>query len=392
MPDAEEMREALVSELRERGTITSARVEVAMRTVPRHLFLPEADLADAYAISQVVTKMDRGGKAMSSVSHPGVIAQMLERLDPQRGHRVLEIGSGGYNAALLAHLVGPDGRVTTLDIDPDITDRARKSLSDAGYDQVEVITADGEYGHPLGAPYDRTVVTVGAWDLPPAWFDQLDPAHGRLVVPLRMRSLSRIVTLVHDSGIWRSHAIDFAGFVPVQGEGAHADQDVPLTQDGQVRLQTDQLADEAALTRVLEGRATEVWTGVVMPYGTSYEHLDLWLAGISGFSRLAATPEAIERGVVAPTFRWGGSAVHQGGSIAYLTERPVSGRPKAAEIGVRAHGPIRRRLADEIAERICAYDPDRRAVIEVRPHDDKTVPEDGFIIHKRHQRLILTWR
>ncbi|MGH3885395.1 MAG: methyltransferase domain-containing protein [Pseudonocardiaceae bacterium] len=101
------------------------------------------------------------------------------------GHRVLEIGAGtGYNAALLAHLVGPAGKVTTVDIDSKVVRGARECLAAAGYRGVSVVCGDGEFGYSDHAPYDRIVVTAGAWDLPPAWVDQL-AAGGRLVVPLR---------------------------------------------------------------------------------------------------------------------------------------------------------------------------------------------------------------
>jgi protein-L-isoaspartate(D-aspartate) O-methyltransferase len=76
--------------------------------------------------------------------------------------RVLEIGSGGCNAALLAELVGPAGQVTTADIDPEVTGRARAFLAEAGYRQVNIVLADGEAGVAAFAPYDRIIVTAGA--------------------------------------------------------------------------------------------------------------------------------------------------------------------------------------------------------------------------------------
>ncbi|HET9896690.1 MAG TPA: hypothetical protein VFQ44_17305 [Streptosporangiaceae bacterium] len=117
---------------------------------------------------------------------------MLEQAAIEPGMRVLEIGSGGYNAALIAELVGPSGAVTTVDIDPDVTGRATELLAAAGYGQVRVVLADGTGGEPAGAPYDRIMVTVEAADIAPAWVTQLVP-QGRLVVPLRVCSLTRSV-------------------------------------------------------------------------------------------------------------------------------------------------------------------------------------------------------
>jgi protein-L-isoaspartate(D-aspartate) O-methyltransferase len=268
---------------------------------------------------------------------------------------------------------------------------------------VNVITADGEYGHPDSAPYDRIIVTAGAWDLPPTWFDQLDNKHGRLVVPLRIRGQSRIITFAPDKGVWRSKAIEFAGFVPMRGDGAHASQIIPLTPDSEVQLHTDDPADTAKLTHALDYPVTQTWTGVTIPRGTSYEHLDLWLAGMRGFSRLTATPDAIARSVVHPTFPWGASAIHDNGTIAYLTERPAAphldtsgNQQRAAEIGIHAHGPTSTQLAQTVADHIRTFDRHHRtkhqAVIEAHPNGHCDAPDSDTVIIKRHVRLVLSWR
>ncbi|WP_103944508.1 class I SAM-dependent methyltransferase [Thermomonospora echinospora] len=181
----DELREAAIAELRSAGTLASQEVEAAFRAVPRHTFIPEADLATAWApYRAVVTKRDEHGNALSSVSDMHVQSYMLTEARIEPGMNVLEIGSGGYNAALIAELVGPDGRVTTVDIDEWVTDRASRLLDAAGYSsRVEVVLADAEAGMPDGAPYDRILVTVGSWDIPPAWTEQLAD-DGLLVVPL----------------------------------------------------------------------------------------------------------------------------------------------------------------------------------------------------------------
>jgi len=102
------------------------------------------------------------------------MAIMLEQMELEPGHRVLEIGAGtGYNAALMAHIVGGEGLVATLDIDEDIVADVRKHIADAGLGNVTVVRADGGYGYPPDAPYDRIILTVGVWDLVPAWLEQL---------------------------------------------------------------------------------------------------------------------------------------------------------------------------------------------------------------------------
>ena len=214
----EELVDKLVAQLVAQDAVRSSAVEAAFRAVPRHLFLPGMPLEAAYANDSMVTRRDEHGVSISSVSAPRIIAMMLEQLQAAPGHRVLEIGSGGYNAALLAELVGEDGEVTTIDIDQEVIDRARQGLTAAGYESVNVLCADGEFGAKEHAPFDRVIVTVGAWDIAPAWVDQLADG-GRIVVPLRMRGLTRSVAFERKGGHLASRAYELCGFVPMQGAG-----------------------------------------------------------------------------------------------------------------------------------------------------------------------------
>ena len=210
---ATELRTQLTEELKADGLIRTGPVERAFLTVPRERFTPEVTLEEAYKKGVVVTKRDEHGTTISSVSAPQIQATMLEQAQLDKGMRALEIGSGGYNAALMSELVGQDGEVTTLDIDPEVTDRARACLKDAGYNDVTVVLADGEDGCPEHAPYQRIIVTVGAWDIPPAWIDQLTP-DGIMVIPVRGEML-RIVRTGPDRG---DHKITRHGafrFVPL---------------------------------------------------------------------------------------------------------------------------------------------------------------------------------
>jgi protein-L-isoaspartate(D-aspartate) O-methyltransferase len=149
----QEMAGGLVAE----GWIMSPHVDAAFRAVPPHLFTP-------------------AGTPLKT-SYSGHAAPVLKKAPDG----VMEIGSGGYNAALPAEITGEP--VVTVDIDPDITGRASATLEAAGYaDRVTVVTADGEHGFPGQAPYEAIVVTAAALDLPPAWRDQLLPG-GRIAVP-----------------------------------------------------------------------------------------------------------------------------------------------------------------------------------------------------------------
>lgn len=180
---ARTLRNALVDDLLRRDILGSPRVAEAMRAVPRHPFAPWLSLEEAYSDrAWIIPGMTP--EAPATLSQPTAVALMLEGFDLSPGGRVLEIGAGtGYNAALMAHLVGPAGQVVTVDIEAQLAEAARERLR--FYRNVEVVHGDGAYGHPALAPYDRIVATVGAWDLPPAWREQLAP-EGRLVVPLHL--------------------------------------------------------------------------------------------------------------------------------------------------------------------------------------------------------------
>ena len=133
MDEGAKARDALTDMLCASGTVTSPAVEAALRTVPRHLFLTEASTERAYADRAVTIKWDGQGLPISSASQPAMVAQMLEQLDAGDGDHVLEIGTAtGYNAALLAELVGPSGLVVTVEIEEDLADRARQSLAATG--------------------------------------------------------------------------------------------------------------------------------------------------------------------------------------------------------------------------------------------------------------------
>jgi protein-L-isoaspartate O-methyltransferase len=108
---------------------------------------------------------------------------MLAALEVRAGQSVLEIGTGtGWNAALLSHLVGEHGRVVTIEVDPQLAQDARQTLTSAGFHPA-VITGDGVGGYPPGAPYDRAISTAALREVvPPAWLGQLRPG-GRVVTP-----------------------------------------------------------------------------------------------------------------------------------------------------------------------------------------------------------------
>ena len=141
-----------------------------MAQIPRHLFVPQIDVYAAYLDQAVMVKHAKDGSAISSASQPMIVATMLEQLQVSPGHHVLEIGTGsGYNAALLGALCGSSGGVVTVELEPDLAERAAQILADLGYDQVQVVVGDGREGYSPQEPYDRFIVTAGASEVAIAW-------------------------------------------------------------------------------------------------------------------------------------------------------------------------------------------------------------------------------
>ena len=212
----DELRQRLVEKLRADGVLRDLAVERALRTVPRHLFVPDVPLEHAYSDNAIPTH-EEGGLPISSASQPAIVAIMLQQLRVEPGMRVLEIGAGtGYNAALLAELVGPSGAVTTVDIGEVIAAEARGRLASAGYPRVAVIAADGAAGWPPNAPYDRIELSVGASDITPAWYEQLRIG-GLVTLPLWLGISDASVALRKHAGALVSESLAPCGFMRLRG-------------------------------------------------------------------------------------------------------------------------------------------------------------------------------
>jgi protein-L-isoaspartate(D-aspartate) O-methyltransferase len=227
----------LVDLLKSSGAIASFPIEAAFRKVRRHQFVDdfflfnpdgtfrtgrggerarEGDLQILYADSAVATKLV-DGMAVSSSSTPSLMARMLELLELDDGMAVLEVGAGtGYNAALLAELVGTRGRVVTLDIYPDVVDQARRNLSAQGYTQVVVECRDGFIGAPEFGKFDRMVVTGGASDLSPLWVKQFND-DGFALVPLDHAGAHPLIRVSGRSVRVLGRAVDWSGFLQLAG-------------------------------------------------------------------------------------------------------------------------------------------------------------------------------
>ena len=170
--------------------IHDARVLDAVLKVPRHMFVPEALRSRAYADSPLPIGFDQ------TISQPYIVAFMTQGLDVQSNHRVLEIGTGsGYQAAVLSLLAS---QVYTIEIVEPLAARARTTLAELGYSNVEVKTGNGYLGWPEHAPYDRIMVTAAPAEVPPALVQQLKIG-GLMAIPVgtltqELRILRRATT------------------------------------------------------------------------------------------------------------------------------------------------------------------------------------------------------
>jgi protein-L-isoaspartate(D-aspartate) O-methyltransferase len=262
---------------------------------------------------------------------------------------------------------------------------------------VRVVVGDGEYGHAERAPYDRVIVTAGAWDVPDAWKGQLAPG-GRLVVPLRMRGVTRSVALELHAGVWQSVSVEECGFMPVRGAGAVTERNVELLGDSGVRFRVDdgQPIDADALGAALAVPAALAWSGVVVPE-KPFDHLDFWLAGTAAAAvcRIFLFDRALESGLARPIYPWGSMGLYTGSSFAYLIRRPAAGGGEPlCELGVCAYGPDGEQLAGRAADQVRAWGRARETLaglrVEVHPAGSPDVPGAMMSVEKTSSRVFVS--
>ena len=194
------------TQIRARG-VSSQPVLDAMSRVPRHLFVPLGVRAFAYDDRPLPIGQDQ------TISQPFIVAYMTQALETAPDHTVLEIGTGsGYQAAVLAGLVR---EVHTIEIVPELADRARRTLADAGYGNVQVRTGNGYLGWPERAPFDRVIVTAAPPVIPPALIEQL-AVGGIMVLPVGATTMMQEMTIVRRTaqGVTQQRTIPVR-FVPM---------------------------------------------------------------------------------------------------------------------------------------------------------------------------------
>ncbi|MET9500807.1 methyltransferase domain-containing protein [Streptomyces sp. NPDC006622] len=261
-------RAALVREIEASGAFAADPAwREAFAVVPRHLFVPyyyvggahgyerrwgespdprarRRWVSGAYEDVPLATRL-RDGELLSSSSQPSLMAEMLAELRVRDGDRVLEIGAGtGYNAALLSYRLG-DERITTVDLDPEIAESARRHLAAAGY-RPTVVTGDGARGVAERAPFDRVVATCELPSVPRAWIGQCRPG-ARILTPL---ATGLLTLTVGGTGQAEGNFLPTpAYFVPLRGTDRFAPGPVALGEVPPRARENDLFRFLLALTR-----------------------------------------------------------------------------------------------------------------------------------------------
>jgi protein-L-isoaspartate(D-aspartate) O-methyltransferase len=190
------------------GGVTDQAVLAAMRRVPRHRFMPDPDSEDAYGDFPLPIGYEQ------TISQPFIVAYMTQALTLKPDEKVLEIGTGsGYQAAILAELVA---KVFTIEIVKPLAARAKETLAELGYHNVNVRTGDGYQGWAEESPFDAIILTAAPTHIPQPLLDQL-AIGGRLIVPVGTYPQSLSLIRRTGEGYQETDLLPVA-FVPMTGE------------------------------------------------------------------------------------------------------------------------------------------------------------------------------
>lgn len=184
-------REELVLQSIEKRGVKDKAVLKSMRTVKRHLFVPENNVSHAYDDRPLSIGFGQ------TISQPFIVAYMTEAINPKPEFKVLEIGTGsGYQAAVLAEIVK---EVYTVEIIPELGNAAAERLKKLGYDNVHVKVKDGYFGWTENEPYDAIIVTAAAEFVPPPLIAQLKEG-GKIVIPIGSPYMNQTLMLIEKKG------------------------------------------------------------------------------------------------------------------------------------------------------------------------------------------------
>lgn len=419
------LHKAMVDQLKADGYLSSVRLEAAFRAVPRHLFMPDKPLDEVYSPGREVGLHRSDGARISMAVSPGGVAKILRLADVQPGQRVLEIGAGsGYNAALLAHMVGETGQVITMEIEEELVEKINAGFKVAGLSWAQAVCRDGTLGYAEASPYDWILMGTGVWDIAPAWLEQLKPG-GRMLVPLQFRShAQRLIEFERSDDCLDGLTRGYSLFTPIRGALSHPTDRIDT---GPASYLVVYISDRnpkgvaESVHQLLKGPGKNWSTKIQITMRELRCKLTLWLAlREPNYCLLWEGSESPEDrkgpGLIRYGF-WAGDETFGllgDRALSVLTGPPgqppylATGDPTPSfELYVRSYGQDDG-IAQRLIDRIRAWDeagcppasewdrglPHNEAPIRVRayPKDSGYVPaSDELVIDKRHTRLVINW-
>jgi protein-L-isoaspartate(D-aspartate) O-methyltransferase len=217
MPDFSKLREQMVNRYRKNGYISSKAMASAVLRVPREQFMNPAFREYSYLDQPFPIP----GDGRQTISAPYMYPIFYEPLNLKLGDSVLEVGAGsGYGAALSKELVGKEGTVVSIEINPITYQFAQKNLERTGYGDVTLILGDGALGYPENAPYDAICITAACPEIPEPLISQLK-APGKLMAPVGRKSTffgqDLILLEINETGTMIKKNLMKVSYVPLTG-------------------------------------------------------------------------------------------------------------------------------------------------------------------------------
>src|SRR6266511_1015585 len=218
-------------------TPISEATQQAFLQLPRHVFIKRyrnwgtkkwhevseenfaQHLSTLYANRPLILFGNDDDNIPSTISQPSFVLRMLDMLQLRPGHTVFELGAGsGWNAALMGHLVGPEGHVYSLEIIPEVAKMAMDTIATLGIKNVHIIAADGGEGYAAQAPYDRAIFAAGAYDLPHHFYEQMKDGGLSLLVVKNVGGRDNLFLLRKTADHFESLESMPCGFVQLTGK------------------------------------------------------------------------------------------------------------------------------------------------------------------------------
>jgi protein-L-isoaspartate(D-aspartate) O-methyltransferase len=403
--DSLKLNQYMVDRLKRSGYIQNSRIEEAYLTVSRHLFLPEVPLEEVYRNQPIVIKNEKE-EIISTSTQPGAIAISLALLQVKPGQRVLEIGTGsGYNAALLAHLVGESGQVVTIDLDENLVQNARKNLAEAGFERVEVVCADGSFGCLTSAPFDRIISTGAVTDIFPAWQEQLHP-EGQLLLPLSLGGPQVLVAFQPIDSYFVSSSVFVCDYMSLSGDNSRFEQVWQLGSQPGLNLIAEESLDIDADTIYswLNQPSHDYPTSVEVTMEEIVQGLRYWLAlQGKGWCILNAENDLTRSNIVPELYQVNhqnqvsitmGRVGRKSLSLLMRHTNKSASYQESFELGIRNFGSDQT-LATELVNQIDAWDKAGRPLVRglrvraFKNEDDRAFDPRALILDRHWNRFLL---